>query len=115
MIGLVPEAAASGSQLQHLLADPEMAALAAAGPQLGRLLRPLCRALGVTPPPYLTPPPPPPPPRAASRAAGPPRNPRQPRQPGTIAARIRAAWPGLRRPYWMHADIAALRPPPKPA
>ena len=46
------EAAAAGSQLQHLLAEPEMQALAA-DPRMGRLLRPLCHALGVTPPPEI--------------------------------------------------------------
>ena len=60
---LVPgEAAAYGSQLQHLLAEPEMAALIAAAPQAGRVLRPLCRMLGVRLPPALLPPPPAPPP-----------------------------------------------------
>ncbi len=53
LISLVPQAAASASQLQHLLADPEMAALVAAAPQMGRILRPLCRMLGVVPPPGL--------------------------------------------------------------
>ncbi len=48
-------AAAAGSQLRHLLDDPEMAAILAA-PQAGRLLRPLCRMLGVRPPPALVPP-----------------------------------------------------------
>jgi hypothetical protein len=38
-----------GSQLGHLLQDPDMAALIAAAPQLGRMLRPLCRALGTNP------------------------------------------------------------------
>ena len=38
---------AAGSQLQYLLNDPEMTALLAATPALGRLLRPLCRMLGV--------------------------------------------------------------------
>ncbi len=51
LVRLVPEAAASGSQLQHLLEDPELAALLAAAPQAGRILRPLCRMLGVRPPP----------------------------------------------------------------
>jgi hypothetical protein len=41
------EAAGRGSQLQYLLRDPEMAALIAAAPQLVRLLRPLCRMLGI--------------------------------------------------------------------
>ncbi len=52
--GLVPPAAAYGSQLQYLLMDPQMAALIAAAPQAGRILRPLCRMLGVRPPPILT-------------------------------------------------------------
>ena len=56
VVRMVPGTAAYGSQLQHLLADPEMAALLAAAPQAGRLLRPLCRMLGVRPPPALVPP-----------------------------------------------------------
>jgi hypothetical protein len=51
-----------GSQLEHLLKDPDMAALIAAAPQLGRLLRPLCRALGRDPGAAKRGPPPPPPP-----------------------------------------------------
>jgi len=49
LVRLVPEAASSGSQLRHLLAEPEMAALVAASPQARRLLRPLCRMLAVEP------------------------------------------------------------------
>ncbi len=57
LVRLVPQAAAGAAQLQHLLTDPEMAALIAAAPQAGRILRPLCRMLGVRPPPGpLTPP-----------------------------------------------------------
>ena len=41
------DSAAASSQLQHLLNDPEMAALLAATPALARLLHPLCRMLGV--------------------------------------------------------------------
>ena len=44
---LVPEAPCYGSQLNYLLSDPEMKALLAAAPQMGRLLRPLCEMLGV--------------------------------------------------------------------
>jgi len=58
LVRLVPEAASGASQLQHLLAEPEMAALIAATPQMGRLLRPLCRMLGVAPPPAIAKPPP---------------------------------------------------------
>ncbi|MBV8095775.1 MAG: hypothetical protein JOY71_02935 [Acetobacteraceae bacterium] len=47
LIRLVPGAAIYGSQLQHLLADPEMAALLADLPQAGRILRPLCRMLAI--------------------------------------------------------------------
>jgi hypothetical protein len=96
LIRLVPEAAAAGSQLQHLLADPEMAALAAAAPQLGRLLRPLCRSLSVAPPAYLAPPPRPPRPQAHRSLTARTDTAR------TGAARINTAWPGLRRPYRLH-------------
>ena len=34
-------------QVCHLLGDPELAALLAAAPQAGRILRPLCRMLGI--------------------------------------------------------------------
>ena len=59
-----------GSQLEHLLHDPQtQATLAAAPPEalksLARTLRPLCRLLGTALPPILQPPPSPPrPPRA---------------------------------------------------
>ena len=39
------------SQLRHLLRDAEFAAFLAAAPQAGRLLRPLCRMLGIGPDP----------------------------------------------------------------
>ena len=41
----VRETAAFGSQLQHLLSEPEWAEFLAAVPQAGRILRPLCRML----------------------------------------------------------------------
>ena len=41
------EAAGYGSQLAHLLAEPDMQALIAAMPGVGRVLRPLCRMLGM--------------------------------------------------------------------
>ncbi len=49
------ETAVYGCQLQALLSDPEMAPLLEAVPQAGRLLRPLCRMLGVRPGPTLAP------------------------------------------------------------
>ena len=41
------QAAGYGGQLRHLLAEPDMAALLLAAPQVGRILRPLCRMLAV--------------------------------------------------------------------
>ena len=41
------EMAGFGSQLQHLLGQPEMQAVLAARPGVGRILRPICRMLGV--------------------------------------------------------------------
>ena len=41
------EAVGYGSQLEALLAEPEMVAVLAAVPAVGRILRPLCRMLGV--------------------------------------------------------------------
>jgi hypothetical protein len=71
---LVP--ASSGyALLQSQLSDPEVAALMAAAPQVGRLLRPLCHMLGLAVPELLRLPPRPrrrpPPPRSP-----PPRSPR---------------------------------------
>ena len=43
------EAAGYGSQLAALLAEPELQALLLAAPTAGRILRPLCRMLGVEP------------------------------------------------------------------
>ena len=66
LLPLVPWAAAGyGSQLRHLLAEPEFAALVDAAPQMRRLLRPLCRMLAV----------PLPRPRAAEPAPPPPAHP----------------------------------------
>ena len=100
LVRVVPEAAGYGSQLQHLLSDPDMAALIAAAPQMRRHLRPLCRMLGIRPPPSLTSPPPArpaspadplPPVRAAPEAAplAPPLRPPRP-------APVRAPRSGLR-------------------
>ncbi len=106
---LVPAAGAAGSQLQHLLADPEMAALIVAAPQAGRILRPLCRMLGVRPPPVLARParprqPAPPLPvtpadtiRAQAPPAATPPAPAPPRQPTRTWLR-RTSLPGRRRP-----------------
>ena len=47
LLRLIPGAAASRSQREALLREPEMEALLAADPRLVRILRPLCRMLGV--------------------------------------------------------------------
>jgi hypothetical protein len=41
------QSAGYGSQLRAVLETPEMVALLAAAPQAGRVLRPICRALGI--------------------------------------------------------------------
>ena len=47
LLRLIPGAAASRSQREALLREPEMAALLAADPRLDRIPRPLCRMRGV--------------------------------------------------------------------
>ena len=49
VVTLRHHAAGYGSQLNHLLSEPEAAALIAACPQAARLLRPLCHLLGISP------------------------------------------------------------------
>ena len=44
---LAPSILPLRGQMCHLLSDPELAALLAAAPQAGRILRPLCRMLGI--------------------------------------------------------------------
>ena len=85
LVRLVPETASGAAQLQHLLAEPEMAPLLAS-PQMGRLLRPLCRMLGVTPPPEIAKPPPvtPAAPARATPRASPPVPPPRPASPPRV-------------------------------
>ncbi|OYW08479.1 MAG: hypothetical protein B7Z59_09960, partial [Acidiphilium sp. 37-67-22] len=47
LLAPVPEAAAAAGLLRALFATPEFAARIAAEPRLGRILRPLCRSLGL--------------------------------------------------------------------
>ncbi len=85
----LPGAGPPASFLISLLQNPQTQSFVQAAPQAGRLLRPLCRALGQPQPDWLKLPPRPRPPRAAR-----PRAPRQPRltdpdlrlQPYVIAA-----------------------------
>ena len=53
LVQLTHGASAYGGQLEALLAEPGMAALIAAAPGARRILRPLCRMLGVKPGPPL--------------------------------------------------------------
>jgi len=58
LIRLIQRTAQLHAQLEILIARPEMAELLAAAPQAGRILRPLCRMLGIRPlPPILRLPP----------------------------------------------------------
>ena len=57
LVQLTHGATAASGHVQALLAEPGMAELLAAAPSAGRILRPLCRALGIRPGPPLSEPP----------------------------------------------------------
>jgi hypothetical protein len=57
LVAMARETAPMASQLQHLLAHPDITEFLAAAPQAGRILRPLCHMLGIPRPPALPPPP----------------------------------------------------------
>jgi len=104
-----PGVVSARSQLSHLLYQPDMAALIAAAPPVAGQLRPICRMLGLKPPPGLFPPRPrrrrraPP----AAATATPPSAKRTPkRRPPRRAA------PGP-EPV-LYAAPRLLPPPPKP-
>ncbi len=106
---LAPSILPLRSQVCHLLGDPELAALLAAAPQAARILRPLCRMLGIEagpgfppalfglpdPPPDPSPDPPPPLalalPAPQARAATPPAP--EPLPPSRLPPRRRARVP----------------------
>ncbi len=107
LIRLVPEAAVYGSQVQHLLGDPELAALLAAEPKLGRILRPLCRMLAIRPGPDL--------PAGLHRTEPPPHKPapRQPQSGGRPADAPGGALSAAVRPAArMFAELSAGFPAP---
>jgi hypothetical protein len=119
LVALIPETAASGAQLQALLAEPELAALLESAPQLRRTLRPLCRMLGVKLPP--------PPPRPRDAALGPPDQPPDPPPNAPIApgappeparhaaappAPLRPATPPRRQPHASPPSHKIAYPPP---
>ena len=94
------------SQMQHLLAQPDMQALIAAVPPIVRHLRPVCRMLGVTPPPGLFPP------RRKSRRPPPPSKAEtpSPRKRARKPARRAAQVPDL----YAAPRLLPPRPPLKP-
>ena len=107
LIRLVQRTAQLYPQLEILIGRPEMAELLAAAPQAGRILRPLCRMLGIRPvPPVL---------RLPPR----PRRPRPPK-PAPAAARITArerrallSYSPGRLPSWInHPDPPRRKIPP---
>ena len=73
LTGLSLNVNCAGSQLQHLMYDPELGALLAASPRLVALLRPLCRMLAVEFRHGILPPRPPRAPRPHRRRWHPPR------------------------------------------
>ena len=76
ILDLLPDTApAIAADLAALLADPACATLLALAPTLHRRLRPVLRALGLTPLPAPSPPPPAPPPSATPPSATPHPNP----------------------------------------
>ena len=93
---LIPGTASVAAPFRALLDTPDMAALIAATPEAGRILRPLCHTLGIRPPaplrrprrPRLAPPPEapspelPPRPEPPAHHLAPPPNPAWPRAPG---------------------------------
>ena len=92
LIKQVQATAIGQGQLQSILADPDFTAFIAAVPRAGRILRPLCTALGLEHPAPLRLPPRP----------RKPRPPRPPRPPGFTRAeryRLRNYSPGPLRPF----------------
>ncbi len=106
LIRLLPgEAASYGCQLQALLADPQMAALLAAAPEAGRILRPLCRLLAIAPEGLLALP------SAAGKPAPKPR-PAKPAPPPAPPSAISLIWAALTgQPPGVTPDPPPRKPP----
>ena len=98
LLRLVPEVACPRSQFCHLLSDPEIAALLAAAPQLGRILRALCRMLGIKLLPTMVPP-----------ALIPPRRPRRRKPRINLSSALPRSFsqPPSREPELSHAEPCA--------
>ncbi len=95
---MAPETVPSGIEFAYLLAQPEMTELLATAPRLWRVLRPLCRMFGITPPEA----PPPAPDTPSRRAPEPVPDPHRTRRRSEAAA-IREHGPlGYRPPLFGH-------------
>ncbi|MCC6719621.1 MAG: hypothetical protein IT555_17195 [Acetobacteraceae bacterium] len=95
---LVQPTAQYSGQVEVFLADPQTRALVEAAPQAGRILRPLCVALGITPPPWLRLPDRPRPPRKPRTPPPPPPTDRP--LPDYVRAAVRAWKPKSRGRAW---------------
>ncbi len=102
LVRMVPDTAGGASQLCHLLTQPDMQALIAAAPQVGRPLRSLCWMLGVRPPPGLKP-----------ARNGPPAAPAAPAARITAGRPTPAAAPPATPPPSAAAPVAPLRLAPR--
>ena len=103
------------SQLAHLLAQPDMVALIEAAPAIGRQIRPVCRMLGLTPPPPLRLPPRPRPPRPGAANSPRPPKPARPRLPRKSRLRRMDDYGPPSRPGWERPvrHFAGVPAPPK--
>jgi hypothetical protein len=107
LLPLETQAVVYRAQLEHLLRDPEMAALLAAAPiPMGRALRPLCRMLGLVPPPILAPP-------AKPHRARPPRPPAEPEAPSPSDCRPRTRLGFYKGPPPMLPSMFPRAAPPR--
>ena len=95
---MAPETVPFGIEFAYLLGQPEMMELLATAPRLWRVLRPLCRMFGITPPEAL--PPPPDAPSRRARAAVP--DPHRPRRRSEAAATRDHGPLGYRPPLFGH-------------
>jgi hypothetical protein len=112
IVKYVPLAALYRDQLRELLADPEMIAFLTAAPQAGRLLRPLCRTLGVPLTAELLPKPKPNP-ATTPPGDAPPADPQPARakKPDPCASDTHAGDPLWARPVSLWSDPPRKRPP----
>ena len=100
VIEMIPyHAAGIGSQLRVLLSEPAMKALIEADPRAGRILRPVCRMLGIEPAPDL-------PPSLFPPASPAPIEPPPAAKPPTVPA----SWDSALQPRSEDAEDAAVPP-----